>query len=170
MTFLNEAWKHVIFTDESKICVFGPDGNNRVWRRPGIALLDHHITPTVKFGGKSVMVWGAITYQGVGRLEFIDTRMTASSYIAILESQYALTVRMAGLNNETAILQQDNDPKHLAKETKIWLNANNIRLLSWPSCSPDMNIIENVWFYLKVRISSLREKPKNIIELKPKDQ
>ena len=114
------------------------------------------------------MVWGAITYQGVGRLEFIDTRMTASSYIAILESQYALTVRMAGLSNETAILQQDNDPKHLAKETKMWLNANNIRLLSWPSCSPDMNIIENVWVYLKVRISSLREKPKNIIELKQK--
>ena len=45
-----DDWKKVVFTDESKICMHGPDGNRRVWRRPGGALLDHHIIPTVKFG------------------------------------------------------------------------------------------------------------------------
>lgn len=49
--FPQEAWKYVIFTDESKICAFGPDGNKRVWRRPETLLLDHHVIPTVKFGG-----------------------------------------------------------------------------------------------------------------------
>jgi len=49
--FPDEAWKHVIFTDESKICAFGPDGNRRVWRRPGSRLLDHHITPRSGLAG-----------------------------------------------------------------------------------------------------------------------
>ena len=34
------------------------------------------------------MVWGAVTYYGVGKLVFIDTPMTGEGYVAILESGY----------------------------------------------------------------------------------
>jgi transposase len=44
-----EHWKNVIFTDESRISLFGPDGNKCAWRQPGLPLLDHHVTQTVKF-------------------------------------------------------------------------------------------------------------------------
>jgi len=46
-------WQDVIFTDESKYNLCGPDGNKRAWRYPGSLLQGHHIRPVLKFGGIS---------------------------------------------------------------------------------------------------------------------
>lgn len=32
--------------------------------------------------------------------------------------------------------------------TKSWFVENNVKLIPWPACSPDLNIIENVWSQL----------------------
>jgi len=159
-------WENIIFSDESKFNLFGPDGCKRVWRYPKSPLQDWHIRPVVKFGGGSVMVWGCITSRGMGKIVFIEGRMNAQHYINVLASGYCTTLKMHRFKLNDVTLQQDNDPKHKAKVTKKWLNKAKINVLPWPSCSPDINIIEHVWNDVANRIRKRSLQPSNIKELK----
>ena len=60
-------------------------------------------------------------------------------------------------------LQQDNDPKHTSRVAKEFLQENVPSVMDWPSNSPDLNPIENLWAVLKRKVE-LRQ-PKNIGEL-----
>ncbi len=66
-----DYWNHVLWSDETKINLFGSDGIKRVLRQPGEEYKDKCVLPTVMHGGGSVMVWGCMIAAGTGKLQFI---------------------------------------------------------------------------------------------------
>ncbi len=66
-----EYWNHVLWSDETKINLFGSDGVKRVWRQPGEDYKDKCVLPPVKHGGGSVMVWGCMSVACTGELQFM---------------------------------------------------------------------------------------------------
>lgn len=156
-------WDRVLWSDETKIELFGHNDVKRIWRKNGEAFLPKNTVPTVKHGGGSVMFWGSFSSSGTGKLVVIDGIMKSDDYIAILDENLKVSARNLGLGKRW-VFQQDNDPKHKSKATTAWLQKNKVTVLPWPSMSPDLNPIENLWQELKVRVNN--RAPKNLQELK----
>ena len=55
-------------------------------------------------------------------------------------------------NNGRLRLMHDGASSHTARATRALLQANRIKALSWPSLSPDLNPIENIWDVIGQRI------------------
>jgi len=143
-----DNWRAVNFSDESIFHVFGSDGMEWCWRRPGECLDPWFTKKKVKHGGGKVTVWGMITAHGVGRIIRIEGNLNKELYCDILQDDVLGTFRDLHLDYHDYYFQQDNDPKHMAKVIQAWFHENNINLLPWPPNSPNISIIENLWDHL----------------------
>ena len=59
----------------------------------------------------------------------------------ILKQHLKTSVRKLKLGRKW-VSQMDNDPKHTSKVVAKWLKDNNVKVLEWPSLSPDFNLFE----------------------------
>jgi transposase len=134
-----EKWDRVVFSDEKKWNLSGSDNYVSLWK-------ENQKTYRIEVEKKlrrGIMVWGAIAASGAIVLVRIYGKLNSARYCEMLEN---------GLFNESQevlpqnfIFMQDNAPVHVSQETKSMLAEKNIEVLEWPPYSPDLNPIENVW-------------------------
>ena len=59
-------------------------------------------------------------------------------------------------SHQGLVLMQDHAPGHAAAATIQDFQARRVEIMDWPTFSPDLNLIENVWNKMKDFMDSLR--------------
>ena len=152
----------MMWSDGTRIEPFGINSTHRVWRKRNAEYNPKNTVPTVKHGGGNLMLWGCFSAKGTGQLHRNEGRMNGVMYWEILGDNLLPSVRALKMGRGW-IFQHDNDPKHTAKATKEWLKKKHIKVLEWPSQSPDQNPIKNLWTELKLRVA--KRQPRNLKDL-----
>ncbi|GFV61169.1 transposable element Tc1 transposase [Trichonephila clavipes] len=132
-----QDWACVLFSDESRFSLSSDCRRQLIWRESGTDYRPENIQEKDRYPTCSIMVWTSIKINGRMRLHVVaNGTMTGQRYI---DEVLLLHVRLF----RGAVISE------------------GIQSLVWPSCSPHLNPIENVWDALGRQVAGRNYPPTN---------
>src|SRR5579859_6335415 len=154
-----EDWERIFWSDE---CAVQKDSDTQqVWvfrhQNKREKFDPKNVRGRAKGGGVFQMIWGCFAGTKLGPIAFINETVNMDVYITILRENLLPFVDAIIADGATdVIFQQDNATPHVSKKTHAWLEGlmreHRVLLMQWPPNSPDMNLIEHLWAYLKAEL------------------
>ena len=152
-------WGNVVFSDETTVCT--SDHGVQFVRRPKGARYDpDYVAEVTRSGRISISCWGMMWRDGLLDLILVPSTLNSEKYRDwILKKKVTPFMH----SHPDLIFQQDNCKIHTSKLINTYFEEQNIEPLQWPSKSPDLNIIENLWHVLKELIGPVNHITNEVI-------
>jgi transposase len=172
-----DEWSRVLFSDEMGIQTGSNDRKVWVWRMKGEEYHPDCIEPTFIPGFKRIKIWGAIRHGQKSKLVIInedlekDHKFNAEAYLnEILDGEFYDFWMEAMEDHGYVFVMEDGASSHqgvavVRKKELEEFGWEGWGPGTWPSNSPDLNPIENVWHMLKAAIRKRPRQPQTEADL-----
>uniref|UniRef100_A0A1A7Z9K0 Tc1-like transposase DDE domain-containing protein n=4 Tax=Nothobranchius TaxID=28779 RepID=A0A1A7Z9K0_NOTFU len=137
-----EYWNHILWSDETEMNVLvqvvsSVCGSNQVrsTKTDVSCLLSSTVVGVSWIGAARVL-------PALGNYSSLKEPWMPTC--TVFEPQQSMTASLCSLGHR-ALFQHDNDPKHTSKATTALLTTLRVKVLDWPSTSPDLSPIQHLW-------------------------
>ncbi|GFY25498.1 transposable element Tcb2 transposase [Trichonephila clavipes] len=155
-----QDWACVLFSDESRFSLSSDCRRQLIWRESGTAYRPENIQEKDRYPTCSIMVWAGIMINGHTCLHVVANGfMTGQHYIDEVLLPHVRLFR--GAVGDKFVFMDDNATCHRTLAVQDCLDSEGIQRLVWPSRSPDLNPIENVWDALGRQVAGRNYPPTN---------
>ncbi|KAK4513719.1 uncharacterized protein ATC70_005724 [Mucor velutinosus] len=119
------VWRCSVFPDETKVNIWGLDGNSFYWTNGGRIMQPYQVKSQMQGNNNRVMFWSCITAEGLGYgTTIIEGSINSGLYVDILKTSLDDTLEHFGKTLSDVRFQQDKATPHISNITKRWFTDN----------------------------------------------